>query len=421
MAEDTALAPPPPSAKLGPELRPVAASYVATYVGDGLFYVTAALYFTQVVGLSPVVYGAALTVAWLVAMGLSVPVGHLADRFDPRTVTAVLLVLTGLATCVYLFTHQVLVFFAAACVFTTCTEGTHSARSALIGRTFPADQVTRVRAILISASNAGLALGAALGALTIASGTAGAYRLGFALDAVTFFLSAALLLKVPSPKAPQQAEEAAAEPAGGSLLGVFRDRGYVLLGVLNMLMTLHIPLTDVALPLWVVRQTHAPAWSIAVLFVVNTTLVVLFQYRLAKGVASVDDGVRGIRLAGVLLFAGMALYSVSGMPSSPWAATALLVAAAAVLTFGEMRQTATMMEISFRLVPGERYGQYQGFFGMGSTLSEAVGPLVLTWLVLYQRTWGWLLLGVVFLAAGLAVRHAVDLARRAPLMRENAL
>lgn len=412
---------PPPAVRLGRELRPLAASYVATYVGDGLFYVTAALYFTQVVGLSPVVYGAALTVAWLVAMGLSVPVGHLADRFNPRTVTAVLLVLTGLATCVYLLTHQVLVFFAAACVFTTCTEGTHSARSALIGRTFPADQVTRVRAVLISASNAGLALGAALGALTIASGTAGAYRLGFALDAATFFLSAALLLKVPSPKAPEPSEEEEAEPAGGgSVLGVFRDRGYVLLGVLNMLMTLHIPLTDVALPLWVVRQTDAPAWSIAVLFVVNTLLVVLFQYRLSKGVESVDDGVRGIRLAGLLLFVGMALYSVSGLPSSPWAATALLVAAAAVLTFGEMRQTATMMEISFRLVPGERYGQYQGFFGMGSTLSEAVGPLVLTWLILYQRTWGWLLLGVVFLVAGLAVRHAVDLARRSPLVRENA-
>ncbi|MGV9563456.1 MFS transporter [Streptomyces sp. NPDC003480] len=419
MAEDLALSP-PGTVGLGRELRPLAASYIATYVGDGLFYVTAALYFTQVVGLRPVVYGAALTAAWLVAMALSVPVGHLADRFNPRTVTAALLVLTGLATCVYLLTHQVLVFFAAACVFTTCTEGTHSARSALIGRTFPAAQVTRVRAILISASNAGLALGAALGALVIASGTPDAYRIGFAADAATFFVSAALLVNVPSPKAPAPQVADAGEVSAGSLLGVFRDRGYVVLGVLNMLMTLHIPLTDVALPLWVVQQTKAPVWSIAVLFLVNTTLVVLFQYRMSRGVESVDDGVRGIRVAGVLLFLGMALYSVSGIPHSPWAAAVLLIAAAAVLTFGEMRQTATMMEISFRLVPGERYGQYQGFFGMGSTLSEAVGPLVLTWLVLYQGTWGWLALGVVFLAAGLAVRHAVELARRAPLVRENA-
>jgi hypothetical protein len=51
-----------------PQLRPLSAAYAATYVGDGIFYVCAALYFTRIVGFSPVVYGAVLTGSWLVAM-----------------------------------------------------------------------------------------------------------------------------------------------------------------------------------------------------------------------------------------------------------------------------------------------------------------------------------------------------------------
>jgi MFS family permease len=415
---DDLLTPVPEKSRIGPELRPLALSYFVTYAGDGMFYVCAALYFTRIVGLDPVTYGAVLTASWLVAMALGVPVGHLADRFESRTVSMVLIFLSGLAVLAFVLVSNMVVFVLAACALAICTQGTHSARSALIGRTFPADQVTRVRAILVSTSNAGLALGAAAGALVIASESATAYRIAFAADAATFVVAALLLLAVPATT--KLLATPAEKAERGSLFGVFRDRGYVAAGVLNMLLTLHIPLIDVALPLWIVGHTAAPDWSIGAVFIVNTALVVLFQYRAAKAVTGIDAGLRSLRIAGLLLFAGMALYAVSGRPTSPWVAGAVLLAAVTVLTFGEMRQTASMTEISFRLVPGGRYGQYQGFFGMGGTMAEAIGPLVLTWLVLGQGAWGWLLLGGVFLAASFGMRIAVAVARRSPMLRENA-
>lgn len=99
-----------------------------------------------------------------------------------------------------------------------------------------------------------------------------------------------------------------------------------------------------------------------------------FQYRVAKGVRSIDDGLRTLRWSGLLLFAGATLYAVSGTPRSPLGAALALLAAVVVLTLGEMQQTASMTEISFRLVPDRKYGQYQGFFGMGWTQSEAITP-----------------------------------------------
>jgi MFS family permease len=412
----------PRSDKLRPELRPLAVSYFVTYLGDGLFYVCAALYFTRVIGLEPVTYGAVLTAAWLGAMLVGVPVGHLADRFESRLVSVVMMCLSGLAIAVFVLASSLPVFVLAAGVLAVCTQGTHSARSALVGRTFPADQVTRVRAILVATANAGLALGAALGAAVIAVDTATTYRIAFGFDAVTFVIAAVILLAIPAtgrvlPATASDVRESSVKRE--SPLAVFRDRGYVAVGAANMLLTLHVPLIDVTLPLWIVQHTAAPEWIIAAVFVVNTALVVLWQYRVSKKITSIDDGLRSLRVAGLLLFAAMILYGFSSTPSSPWVAAAVLLAAVTVLTFGDVRQTASMTEISFRLVPGGRYGQYQGFFGMGSTMGEAIGPLLLTWLVLGSGTWGWLLLGAVFLFASLAMRFGVDLARRAPIPRVN--
>lgn len=407
--------------KTGPAVRPLAVSYVVSYVGDGIFYVVAALYFTRIVGLDPIHYGAALTASWTVAMALSVPAGHLADRFEARTVTVAMLCTSGLALGVYLLRPNLIVFCVVACFLATATEGANSARSALIARIFPADQVTRVRAVLVSCSNGGLAVGAAIGAGVLAVDTAPAYMVAFAVDGLSFFAAGLLLLRVPRPaRAAASGRDEAEDPGGNSPFRVFRDRGYVVVGALNVLLVLHVPLIDVALPLWVVRETEAPAWMIGAVFVVNTVLVVLFQYRVAKGIRSIDDGLRRLRVSGVLLFAGMAFYAVSGMPSSPLGAALALLVAIVVLTVGEMQQTASMTEISFRLVPDQKYGQYQGFFGMGSTLSEAVAPLALTWLVLYQGTLGWLVLGGVILVASFVMRAGVALARRDPLVRENA-
>ncbi|GGV87253.1 MFS transporter [Streptomyces gelaticus] len=412
-----------PRPGLGPLVRPIAVSHFVTHLGDGLFYVCAALYFTRVVGLDAVAYGAALTASWLLAMVLSVPVGHLADRFESRNVATTLLAVAGLSVCLYLVTSNVPLFFVGACLLAVSTQGTQSARSALVSRSFPAEQVTRVRAVLISTANAGLAVGAMLGALVIAVDTGTAYRVAFALDAATFFLAAVLLLKVPATlrTAPGSPAGGTATAVKGSPLQVFRDRGYVAVGVVNLLLTLHVPLIDVALPLWIVRETQAPDWSIAAVFVINTALVVVLQYRVSQTVTSIDAGLRSLRTGGLLLFAGMALYSLSGLPSSPWGAAGLLVLAVSVLTFGEMRQSSSMNEISFRLVPDGRYGEYQGFFGMGSTIAEAIGPLALTWLLLSHGSWGWLVLGALFLVAALAMPYCVALARRSPLTRENAL
>jgi hypothetical protein len=130
-------------------------------------------------------------------------------------------------------------------------------------------------------------------------------------------------------------------------------------------------------------------------------------------------GVRRLRWAGLMLLVAMVLFGTGSMPSEPMTAVLVLAAASVVLTFGEMLQTSSMNEISFRMIPDERYGQYQGFFGMGGTVAESLGPLVVTWVVLGHGVFGWGAIGLVLLVSAFTVGPVVARARKSPLVREN--
>ncbi|MCM1970973.1 MFS transporter, partial [Streptomyces sp. G1] len=68
--------------------------------------------------------------------------------------------------------------------------------------------------------------------------------------------------------------------------------------------------------------------------------------------------------------------------------------------------------------PGDRVGEYQGFFGTGVTVARTAGPLVLTLLLVEWGPWGWGLLGAATLGASYAMGPA---ARWASARREAVL
>jgi hypothetical protein len=76
-----------------------------------------------------------------------------------------------------------------------------------------------------------------------------------------------------------------------------------------------------------------------------------------------------------------------------------------------MMQGAGGWELGFGLAPADWHGQYQGFYGMGPQFARMLGPVLLITLLIRWGTPGWLVLGGLFLLAGLAVgpaaRHAV--------------
>ncbi|MFD5104712.1 MFS transporter [Streptomyces cinereoruber] len=392
-------------------------------VGDGAFYVSSALYFTRIVGLSAPQIGAGLAVAWAVGSVAGVPLGHLADRRGPRGTAVLLALTTAVSVASFLVVRSFVPFLCAAVVYAAAQSGLAAARQALLaGLVGPAAR-TRVLARLQAVLNGGLAVGAALGGLALHAGTRTAYLSVFALDAVAFLACALILGRLPSGTATTAATKAGPGSAGGGPgLAVLRDRPYALLALLNALMLLRMPLLSLALPLWIVERTAAPGWTVSALFVLNTGVVMLFQVRAARSVTDLATAARAVRWSGAVMCAACAVFALSGaLPGSgggagagaAGAAVAVLVLGAVLQVLAEMRHSAGAWQIGFALAPADRIGQYQGFYGSGVPVARTLGPLLVTTLLIGRGVPGWLLLGGVFLVAGAATGPAVRWAERA--------
>ncbi|PBC84058.1 MULTISPECIES: MFS transporter [unclassified Streptomyces] len=369
-------------------------------LGNGAFLTCSALYFTRIVGFSPSRLGLGLTIAGIAGLFAGVPFGHLADRRGPRGTAAALLALAGLATSAYLTTSAFPVFVVIAFLYALFERGAHAARQALIPAVLNADNLVRVRAKIRVVTNVGVSAGAGLGGLALLWDTGTAYRLTFLLNAVSFLGCGLLFLRLPAvPPAPRRAP-------GEPRLAVLRDTPYALLAVLNMVMLLHIPILEVILPLWIALHTGAPPALTAVLLLLNTLAVVGLQVPLTKKIEGLRSAVRAFRIAGVALLGCCAAFALSA-GRGPVAATAALAVAAALHVYGEMVQSAGSWVIGYELAPADKQGQYQGLFNTGIAAVQMFGPVSLTLLLIDWGTPGWMVLGAVFLAGGLAMAPAV--------------
>lgn len=169
---------------------------------------------------------------------------------------------------------------------------------------------------------------------------------------------------------------------------------------------------SIAVPLWIVLRTESPSWMVSALLVLNMVAVALFQVRVARRVHDLRSANRSVALAGAVLLAACAVFAASSQGGTAWLAALVLLAGAALQVLGEMLLSSGAWEISFGLAPDGKHGQYQGFFGSGLAAARAIGPLLLTTLTITWGWPGWLLLGGLFLASGVAMTFAVRWADR---------
>jgi MFS family permease len=392
-------------------VRTLTAAHATNALGDGSFHVTSALFFTQVVGLSAAQTGLCLTLAWSVGFLLTTPLGLLADRTGLRRSAVLwsLVIAAALTAVVATGLREPVAFTAVIALYAVAQSALAATRQALVATSVAPDRRVVVRARLHVAVNTGLGVGAGLGGLALLVGTPAAFAAVFVFDAATFVVAAAVIARLPRPSTPATA----ALPRPALRLDVLRDRRYVTAAALTAVLHLYMPMLTVAMPLFIAQRTAAPGWSIALLFVLNTLGVLALQVRAARTVRSLATAATALRRAGLALLASCVVLLGAALTDSPAVALAVLVVAGALQVLGEVVLAAGSWHVGFALADPDRPGQWQGLWSSGQPLARAVGPVVLTALVLGWSGPGWLVLGVVFAAAGLLLGPVVTRPRHA--------
>jgi hypothetical protein len=188
-----------------------------------------------------------------------------------------------------------------------------------------------------------------------------------------------------------------------------RDTRYLTIAALNGIITMQFGLLTVGMPLWVTQHTHAPAATVGLLLVVNTVIVALYQVRATRLVRDVPAAGRAVLLASLLLLLACLMYAAAAHFTAAMA-VGVLVLAVLAHSAGEILSEAGSWELAFELADPRNIGAYQGVSQTGFAVGTALAPAVVTSTAIDHATFGWLLLGMIFVAAGagtLLVAHHV--------------
>lgn len=398
-----------------PTVRRIATLLSVNAVGNGLFLTISTLWFTQGLGYSATRVGLVLTIAGICGILASFPAGRACDRWDARTVLTFLHLLQAAAIALYAVAGSFPVFLALACLATAGSRANATARSTLYAHALTAGIRTRALALLRAVNNVGIGAGAALGSVLLAFDSDAACRGAICVSASAYLLALFPLRRIPTEVQPSVAHPTAATgdtcASGRPPLHPLRDLPYLTVTALNAVVNTLYVVLEVALPLWLLTYTSAPRAMVGWLLVTNTILVVALQVRAARGITSTGLAARAFRRGG-LLVAAACLAAACAADRSPVLAGVVLLAAVVLLTLGEVISQAGSWTLSYDLSPDRSQGAYQGIYQTGISVSQALGPGLLTTFILPHGALGWAALATLFAGAALTLPIAGHWAER---------
>jgi MFS family permease len=388
--------------------RVLAASFVDA-LGTGLFLPLTVAYLSRVVGLSPIQIGLGLAIAGFAAVAAAPVSGALVDRYDARAVVLGCFSVSALGFLAYIAVDSFLSFVAVAVALQLASRMERPATAALVLGVASGPERVGSLAWQQTSRNLGYGVGGLLAGLALLGHGKSPFVVLLAANAASYVVAGALVWRLPAIR------PAAREPGHrDGYRAVLSDRPYVGLALLNVVVALHDSLLLVAMPLWILTRTSAPLALTGLLFTLNTVLVVLLQVRTARRIAArrgISAGYRTAALAFVVACVAFALAA----GASTQVAVVLLVIGLAALTLGELENTAGEWFLSVELAPHHLRGRYLGLFKTSMALQQAIGPLVVTAILVHWGRMGWIALALALASAVLASRRLAAHAMSRPI------
>jgi MFS family permease len=379
---------------------------LANAVGNGLAYPFLVIYLHNVRGFSLGASGLVLATVGTVSLLAGPVVGVVVDRVGGRATLAIALVLLAVGFGSFPLIHEPWHAFLAAAVAGLGNAGFWPSQSALLAGLTPPARRHGAFALQRVSRNLGIGLGGLAGGLIATTANPTSFTVLFLLDGATFLVFAAMLVLVPEPVLPEEDGEA----SPGRYADVLRDRALVGLVVLNVLFVSAGYAQFELLPVFAKNEAGVTERGIGIIFLVNTLVVVLAQFPLAKAL----EGRRrmlSLALMCVLWAGAWMLVCLGGLWLAAVAAALLFCVAAVVFGLGECFQGPVQGALVADLAPPRLRGRYMAVSTISWDIGFIVGPAIGGFVLQAEPLALWPLAAAVCLVAGAG---AISLERSIP-------
>lgn len=290
----------------------------------------------------------------------------------------------------------------APCALLTGVSGSAGGplMSALIAGAMPSNRRREAIAMSRAARNAGTVIGPPIGGLLAAHH----FNLVFLVDAATSFV---LLIAVVR-SCPATARGVVAGGSRSMVAALRNDRRMMLLVVSVLAVDTTYRLLYTVLPLFL-RSHHAPTVLYGLTITVNCFVIVAFEPRIARKLAS-RPAVKVIAVGYLLVGTGWLV--LGAVPVVVGALMAVLI-----ITAGEMLYKPTATALAADLAPPGMQGRYQSIYSAASIGGMLLSPLLGTALYSWAPHLVWPVAGVVALGAAKLLRTASNLPEAVPTAR----
>ncbi|MGB2874886.1 MAG: MFS transporter [Gaiellaceae bacterium] len=345
------------------------------FFGYGLVLPFEIIYLHQIRGFSTSTAGLVLAAIMGTAAIVTPPAGALLDRYSAKAIVVAGSVASALGYAGFAFVDSPWQAFACSIVGGAGFGAAGTANRTLMVRLIRPEQRAAAFALNRVAGNFGIGSGATVGGFIVAAAQRlSSFQILYLFDAVTFAGFALIVLAaVPSPRAEIVT---AAEPNGTGFRAVARDRLFVSVIALNIVLVVvgHTFFSNILSPF---AKTHTPVGpgAIGIIFLVNTSFIVIAQIPAVRVVARMR---RAHAFAAASALFAVALLAVlpATLIHSELAAASLLAGVAIVFAIGEVVHILVLGPLVADMAPAHLLGRYLSLYSLTFTGSLAIGPAI---------------------------------------------
>ncbi|GAA5134550.1 MFS transporter [Alloalcanivorax gelatiniphagus] len=393
----------PPS----PLARSLSVQSILFAIGEGSFITGSAVFFTQIVGLSPAQVGIGITVAGLTSFFFAVPAGKLADRVGTKRIWAISAAMTAGLYLVWPFIHGFVAFLVMMVVLEVVSQAGWSGRGAYTIDIFTREERVESQAFMRAALNIGFTVGALIGGAALATNSDAVVRAVPILTGLILLSNAYWITRLPAPAAKEHtaADDAVIKPAA------LKNRAFLALMTGDGVLGSNQVLLNFVIPLWLVEETDAPRVLLAWLFGTNTVMAVLLQVAAARGVDSVARSLRASYISAGFFVLSCAIVLVTH-DTVGWLTIVLVWLGHVTVTGAELYQSAGSWGFQSELTDPAQRAEYQGAAHIGHTAGSVWAPALYTWLALEHGSLGWIAIAVIVIVSTLTMAPSARAAER---------